>query len=233
MTNEILDKIKGRGYWHLVARPTRFVKERIPSLRDCQTIVEKQQIKLQGWYFPHIDGNELKRGEDYIETSFSFSGMNEAWRFYQSGQFAFFRGLYEDWLNDNIIVPDSIKSTIKASTGLDVLATLYELSQIYEFVARLAQLGIFDDSLYVMIKLVNNAERRLFFWPGTGRHLSLRYMFQAPELARESTFNVTSFVAQSHELAYQHFAWIMERFGFYASEGVFRRDQERFFEGRG
>lgn len=231
MSEEVLHKIKNRGYWHVVIRPMRFIKERIPTLRECTELVQQNQVRHGGWYFPHIEASGVQRRFDYIELASRVWGINEAWRFYQSGQFAYFRGLAEDWLEENLLLSQPI-SDIEPGTLLEILPALHLLSEVYEFTTRLAQAGIFDDVLFLKVNLVGTQDRQLFFWPGQMRFLSTTYVCRVPELPREATFKVTEFVAQSREYSLRHFLWVMEHFGFDASEDLFRRDQEKFFQGR-
>jgi hypothetical protein len=231
-TTSLLDKIKSRGYWHIVIRPEVFLKERITSLRDCQQLIENNQIRHRGWYFPHIDERDLHRGLDYIELNTEFRSTKESWRFYQSGQLAFFSALSEDWIADDTLMPNDYRQGIKPGLVLEVISALYQLAEAYEFVARLAQHGVYGRDFYLRINLVGVKGRQLFFWPGSGRYLSMAYVCQVIELPRENSYAVTDFIARSRDYTYSHFVWIMERFGFEPSEAVFKRDLEKFFEGR-
>ena len=232
MTASLLDKIKSQGYWHIVIRPATFTQERIPTLRQCRKLIEDNQVKYRGWYFPHFDERDIKRGPDYIELGVSFRSINETWRFFQSGQLAFFSGLAEDWVSEDPVLSEGFRNDLKPSTVLDILSVLHQLSELYEFAARLAQRDVYGDALVVNVTLANIKGRQLFYWPGQGRILSRRFSCLVPELAREARLSSVDLVAQSREYSYQHFLWLMERFEFEPSEAMFRRDQEKFFEGR-
>lgn len=237
MTNQnaapgLLDKIKSRGYWHIVIRPEAFLKERITSLRECQQLVENNQVRHRGWYFPHIDRRDLHLGLDYIELNTEFRSVKESWRFYQSGQLAFFTSLSEDWIEDDMFMLNDYRRAIKPGSAFEVISALYQLAEVYEFAARLAQYGIYGHDFHLGINLVGVKDRQLFFWPGSGRHLSVGYVCHINEAPRENSYTITDFIARSRDYTYSHFVWIMERFGFEPSEAVFKRDLEKFFEGR-
>ena len=100
MSTEILEKIKTRGYWQIVIRPQKFLKERVLSLPNLVKSIEENKVSYRGWDFPHLTLHEMHRDLDYIQMSTIFLEINETWRFYQSGQFAFFRGLSEDWVEE-------------------------------------------------------------------------------------------------------------------------------------
>lgn len=207
------------------------MKERIQTLEDCQRALEQNQIRL-GWNFPHIDATNVVYMLDYVEFSTTLMHINEIGRFYQSGQFAFYRAFPEDWIEDNELLSTDFKQRLKPGLGLDILATLYGVSETYEFAARLAKRELLDDQFLLKINLVSTVGRQLFFMPGVRKHLFEIYRCQAPALPRELSFEVKDFVARSRELSLQHFSWIMEHFKFYSAETVFKRDQELFFEGR-
>jgi hypothetical protein len=239
MSNEVLERIKSRGYWHAIVRPERFIAGRVPTLTACQEVVESNQVRYRGRYFPHIETQHLHRGLNYIEVAVTaFGSVSETWRFYQSGQFALFRGLREDWMQEDTWLPSQVKPDIEPGTRLDILSTLFQLSEIYEFAARLAQAGIYDESLFLAVNLVHTKGRKLFFWP------SPKYDFppfipssavcEIAELPKQDSFGVTDFIACAREYSFEHFLWLMERFALDVSRDVhvFKRDQEKFFEGR-
>ena len=237
MSQDLLEEIKSRGYWHVVIRPEGFVEERIPTLAECQELVERNQVRCRGWYFPHFSVDHIHLGLDYVELAITFLGsINETWRFYQSGLFVLYRGLREDWISEDTWWPPQQKPNIEPGTRLDILSALYQLSEVYEFAARLAQVGIFDNRLLLAVNLVGTEGRQLFFWP------SSKYDFpplllpprecEIREIPREKTLDVADFVARSREYSFQHFLWLMERFGFDASPDIFEGDQEKLFERR-
>jgi hypothetical protein len=231
MSEGVLEQIKSRGYWKVVIRPERFDRERISTLSKCEQLLEANEVRYRGWYFPHIFRPDILRGIDYVGLEATFMAINETWRFYQSGQFALFRGLQEDWVSGSegrrqpSLGPESEK-------GLDILSALYQLSEVYEFAARLAQGGVFDKSVFIEVNLVHTLNRQLFFWPGTGRGLRRHYVCRVSSLPREGVFEVVDLIARSREFSFEHFLWLMARFGFDASPMVFKPDQEKFFEGR-
>src|ERR1700690_2753896 len=143
MTNTLLEKIKSRGYWHIVIRPDAFINERIENLSACQELIQKYQIRYRGWYFPHFNDRDLIRGIDFIEMNTDFVNLQmESWRFYQSGQLAFFCCLQEDWQKESRLTGHSWN--IKPGEYLNIIDALYQLAEVYEFTARLAQHGLYD-----------------------------------------------------------------------------------------
>jgi len=115
---------------------------------------------------------------------------------------------------------------------LDILSALYQVSEIYEFAARLAERGVFGSDVIVRINLANLEARQLGFLPGTGRRLSFGYTCHTKELPREHVVSMGDMVSNWATLAYKHFAWITDKFGFDARDSVFVSDQERFLQER-
>jgi len=239
MNTELLEKIKSRGYWRIVIRPEQFVAERIPTLAECQSIVERNQVQYRGLYLPYIDDQSTRHGLDYIEVAFSTSGsVHETWRLYQSGQFVLFRGFREDWMKEDSWFRSHQKPTIESGTKLDILSTLYQLSETYEFATRLAQADTLGNRLFLDVNLVHTKGRRLFFRD------SAKYDFppflppsaecELEELPRQRSFDVADFIARSRQYSFDHFLWLLERFNVNVSRGFpdFKQDQERLFEGR-
>jgi len=222
---EFLEKIKGRGHWHIIIRPKVFVEERIPTLGGCQRIIEQNQIRFRGWSFPYLDSGSLQRKLDHIEHCCAFRFINETWRFYQSGQFVYFGGLVEDWLENDPTQSGSV---------LSILSVLYRLSEVYEFATRLAQQEVFGDSVVLKVNLVGMKDRLL--WSQNPSELlawglERGYQCGVAELPRERTFEVGSLVAQSREHSFEHFSWVMDRFGFVPSDVIFKGEQAKFLKG--
>jgi len=227
---ELLEKIKSRGYWRVLVRPEKYIAERVDTLAKCETLVEENQVRHRGWYFPHTDRSRTRNGLNYVELQTDFRGKYEAWRFYQSGQFAFWSALDEDWLEEFPFRDTSNLPKFKPGESLSVLSTLFRLSEIYEFASRLAQVGLFDDQLYLSIELFGTKNRKMNFWT-PDRSMGMNCLCVEPSLPRARTFQTVDFVPRARDLALEHFLWIAERFQCRASEHVFRRDQEKFFEG--
>jgi hypothetical protein len=230
MSKGILEKIKSQGYWRVVIRPTQFVQDRIPTLAECERLIEYNQVKYRGWYFPHLESEHPGRFRDYIEVGTEFrSYVKEIWRFYQSGQFVFFSGLIEDWIGD------AKEMGFQPGTGLAVKSTLYRLTEVYEFAARLAEQGVLGDRLLVAADLVGTRGRRLFSWKAAESFewgLERAYECNVSDLPHQTIFGTKDLIARSRERSRQHFMWIVERFGYELPEAMVRREQERFFEGR-
>jgi hypothetical protein len=146
----------------------------------------------------------------------------EYWRIYQSGLFYHTFAVPEDYWSET------------AQRGLiDVFATLYRLTEIYEFVSRLAAKGAFESDLHLKVELKNLGARRLTIikrgrWP-FGRD----YAFNEGSLSRSRTYTKAEFVSRSAELSMEHTQWIFQRFGWSGQhvKDLLAEEQRKFLNG--
>ena len=80
--SELLERIRSRGYWKAIVRPTTFVERRVKRHSDLLPILEKNSVEIKGWSFPHIDPvlaiDEGRTGSarSWRETIFSSFGVS-------------------------------------------------------------------------------------------------------------------------------------------------------------
>src|SRR5207302_263360 len=101
-----LAKLRTRGYWHVVIRPTSFEERHISDSADLFPIVEKNSVQLRGWDYPHIDiRRPPDRGSDWVGQECDWEHEIEVWRLYQSGQFVHDFALAGDWRDQSDFWP--------------------------------------------------------------------------------------------------------------------------------
>src|ERR1035441_3490152 len=101
MNKPILDKIKSRGYWRINFEPLVY-EQKLKTLGECKDIIEKSQVELRGWNYPHFPrrtGTDvgLESGDKFYEGWIDWFNHIEFWRMYQSGQFLHYFAVREDW----------------------------------------------------------------------------------------------------------------------------------------
>jgi hypothetical protein len=105
-TTTVLDKIRSRGHWRVVIRPTTFEEHKVPNFSDLFPIVEKNSVQLRGWDYPHIDRSHPPlTGDDWVGQEFDDGDKIEVWRLYQSGQFVHFFEITGDWKDHSSVGP--------------------------------------------------------------------------------------------------------------------------------
>lgn len=228
MIEEILAKIKSRGYWFVVIRPVKFEEKRIRSLGECEELVRKCAVSLRGWNYPHY--GRSKSGIDYVESVTDWECYKELWRMYQSGQFVHFFSCREDWWHES-----SSRYVKKAKPGsvLSVLSTLYSITEIYEFASRLAQKDVFDSELYISIKLHGMRDRRLIILEPM-RLLFRDYICAVDDLPLPpKKISVERILGRGHDLALDDTIWIFERFNWHSPpRGILKEEQKKLLERR-
>jgi hypothetical protein len=218
---ERLAKIHSTGYWRVNIRPTKFESERIPSLAKCRDILQTSIVQLRGWDYPHLDNTETANGQDWVESGCDFLSHIEYWRLYQSGQFVHQFACIEDH--------EASSAHIR---GLEVISTLYTVTEIFEFAGRLAIRGVFSPEAEMSITLAGMEGRKLFLW-SPERSLNRLYVCCIPEIAFSKTFTEAEISARASELALDTTVWIFERFNWIeVPRQVLAEDQKRFLERR-
>ncbi len=221
MTLDIIEKIKERGYWHIVIRPIGYKKERIASLRQCKEIVQKSTVSLRGWNYPEHGEEFISNGLDYVQSIVDWRNHIEFWRMYQSGQFVNFLALWEeDWTG------------IESGKYLEILNTLYSLTEFYEFASRLAEKELFSDGLTIRIDLNKTMNRKLFI-SAWGRTLHREYICNIDVLPHKLELSQEEILGKARELALKHTLWIFERFSWSAEHlpKLLKDDQDKFLKG--
>ena len=130
----LLEKIRSRGYWKVVVRPTTFVEKRVLDKKALDHILRTTSVSLGGWSFPHVDDFiELDSGTDWIGQK----KTHELWRFYQSGQFVYYFGMAEDW-RDDITGQSPLPNNGHRRVDLDIKDVVAQFTEVFEFAARLS-----------------------------------------------------------------------------------------------
>lgn len=93
-------KVQQRGHYRFVVRPLPFKADRFKRSDDLKEALLKTEVRIQGWSFPPVVRDLLVAADGFIHAGVSFEGFNEYYRLYDSGQFAYLRGFFEDWMDE-------------------------------------------------------------------------------------------------------------------------------------
>jgi hypothetical protein len=132
---ELLAKIRSRGYWRIHFRPLAPGGE-LAGPMECFRIVQRASVSLRGWDYPHLPS----RNEDISILNESAAARTdwgqhiEYWRMFQSSQFIHLRALHEDW-----------RDADPYATGL--------VAEVFEFLGRLAADGLYEQGVEVSLEL--------------------------------------------------------------------------------
>jgi len=211
----VLSKIKGQGYWCVEFQPLVIDDKRINPLPKCHEVIKKAWIQLRGWDYPHWpDSNSDKHAiyncNSYIESWTNFGRYKEVWRMYQNAQFVHFFAMKEDYDNDGIFSP-SIPPVI-SRTSLYVISTIYKFTEIYEFLKRLAQQGIYKEGVRVLISLHNAKDRKLILEDPRRMGLSIDYKTVNSEIKFDNIYIAKDILEKSEHFAFTQIIETFHRF---------------------
>jgi len=228
---ERLKKIHSTGYWRVNIRPTLFEQTRIPSLKTCREIIESSIVRLSGWDYPYLDPEETANGDDWIQSGRDHGRYVEYWRFYQSGQFIHHFACFEDFTNPSEL-SQYIEKPSPSGRYLSILSTLYKVTEIFEFAARLASKNILSPETEISIKLVGTEGRQLFFW-SRSRHQPIDYICKIPEITFSKIYQTVELLASASDLALDTTVYIFERFNWMSvPRGLLTEEQKKLLERR-
>ena len=157
------------GYWEITIRPEEYPQERV-SFDHLRDLLQTCQVKYRGWYYPHISNEDMHgqyhNEDNYVQSWVQYAYFAEIFRFYTSGQFVHYTGMYEDRKKDGSVVSlptenSDITTHKPEQVFLEPVGSLYLLTEIFLFASRLAKKGIFGNSVHITIKLHNQKGRTL------------------------------------------------------------------------
>ena len=147
---------------------------------------------------------------------------------YLSGQFVHLFACQEDWANYTIFSPERI--TMPPQYGLEIIMTLFTLTEIYEFVSRLIKKD-FKDGIEVNI-ILNNMKERKLVTVQFGRSLFHDYICIEPEISIKRTINYDELMRKKRELAVEDCKKIFNIFNWMnVPERALYQEQENLVEG--
>ena len=232
---QLLKTIKSRGYWQVNFKP--LVDQHL-GLPLCKDLTERSSVKFRGWYYPHVprerrENTDLAPGDDYYEGWIDWSSEKEIWRMYQSGQFIHLKAMEEDWFKEDSWFSEGMKK-IEPGAILDVLWTVYRITEIFEFAARLARSGLYKDGMEISILLGNVSGRKLEIITDRMRApLFGEYKTVAENIRFLKVYNWQELTEEAKEKAFEVIIHVFHRFGWEnPPTEVIKNDQEKLITRR-
>jgi len=237
---ELLRKIKSKGYWKVIIRPNKYDNNLISSLKECEELIKNNKLRLRGWDYPHIDIAGIKRSSANSVHSYCDwpeGPIYEYWRFYQTGQFVHYFAMRED-----LRISDSKKKEFQNEFGnkiekfLDILSTLYSITEIYQFASKLfSSLNV--EGVEIIIELHDVEKRMLIFWGSFGRFLHQPYICDFTDgilsVGKEKIISKEKLLNNASELALDTTIEIFHNFNWgSADKNIFIEDQKKLLERR-
>lgn len=177
MSQEIINKIKEKGYWRVIIRPVEelYFEDRF-SLNRIKKVMTDSQVRLRGWYYPHFSSYSpfLTLSQKKIGFEGNWDGFVEYWECSRSGQFSGLSGIREDY---KIITEEECEEIRKRivfnrdqtkgiNKFLELIGMVYRFTEIYLFASNFVQAEEFKDvnKFEVIIELHDVKGRMLFIW---------------------------------------------------------------------
>jgi hypothetical protein len=225
---EIVEKIRSKGYWRVVIRPQNYNNECLSDLSECRDILRSSVVSLRGWDYPYYDFNKIKNTQEYITSLCDFDevGISEYWRFYKSGQFLHLLSMSEDWARHYSFIAN------KGIKGLDFIPALYRVTAVYEFASRLVSKMLSpNDSVNVLIELYDTEKRELIT-SDISRNI-YRHVCIIPNIKKPKTITVDEIISKSSEISIQVVTEIFETFNWvHVPVGLLMEEQKKYLEKR-
>ncbi|MGA2332604.1 MAG: hypothetical protein ABSG75_12670 [Syntrophales bacterium] len=232
MTEETLNKIKSRGYWRINFRPL-VIGQKL-ELPQCKNVVERNAVNFRGWDYPHFpqrrgDDTDLVAGNEYYEGWIDWGAHKEIWRMYQSGQFIHYKAVEEDWFKEDGWYGGTQFQKIEPGTILAILNTVYLITEIFEFLSRIAKTGLFyKEGVMLDIGLIRTAKRQLVMMDPMRGHLFDKYVARIDAIPFSHQYSSDEIIQNAREEALKAIVHIFQRFGWdNPPVETFKNDQEK------
>ncbi len=222
MKDGLLDKIQHVGHWRVNLRPLVPLEQPL-SFQQCSDLVRENSVSIRGWDYPHIshrqddEGGSL-RGENFHEDWCDWWDHHEFWRMYKSGQFLSYNALREDTSEDQG----------RRRGSLDIINTIYSMTEFIEFAHRLHDAGPFRDGVVIAIALRNTAGRSLDVGPNRIPFFD-RKETGAENINLERSLEVPQIKGEHQVVAVDLLLELFDFFGWNPSREQIAADQAKFY----
>jgi len=236
----VINKIKTRGYWRINFDPLESNPFLVEDRGKCKEIVTTSAVELRGWDYPHVPTENSRKesaiynGQNFVGSYTNWERHKEVWRLEQSGKFTHIRGFWEDWWDEDTIFVIEDRNKYPPGSILSVTSAIYTLTEIFEFLKRLAEKNVYDSGVVVSIELHNiNARKLLIMEPG--RFLFSEYISNVNDYVLPSQVfeNGQLVLEKAHDSAIELVSDVFETFNWDKGRqpmDTFRDDQKKLLE---
>ena len=235
-----LKKIKTRGYWQVILRPTRIQENVLESVTKAKELIQTSAVQFRGWDYPHFptqtrDHQDVYVGDnDSIEGWIDWDNYKEVWRFYTNGQFIHLFGLREDWWEEHSwLNADDPLRKIKPGTIWEVINTVYSLTEMYAFFSNLIQ-SLPVEEVTIDISLIGTKNRKLHISDFMRAPLFMDYTCRLDKVnLPKKIYNKDELIANYVDLAFDQVIYLFHRFNWENPNiPVIKEDQKKLIERR-
>jgi hypothetical protein len=224
---DLVERIKSRGYWHVLVRPKSFVERRVDRLGQLEAAMEQAHVQLRGWDYPHVGRGrdvDIERGGDWVGQDTDWEHKLEVWRLYLSGQFVHYFAISYDWRDRSALWPPD--SNWARGARLHISEAVGSVTEMLVFASRLAATDVGDEQMDVAIRLHGLRGRRLEADP-TWLDLSFpERKADVDDFHWKRSLSRTELVAKHREIAVDVTAGLFELFHWDVGADIVRREQD-------
>jgi hypothetical protein len=231
--------IQERGYFEFIFEPAIY-NEKLLCKEDSncgakvKSILDRTQVQLRGWYYPHINkASKSHQDAPYVvdngvEQWIIWEMHREVWKMFFSGQFVHRFALIEDWLKESGWYKNA---DIKPGEVLDVIGVIYRFVEITQFTKNLYEEGFLDcDGGKITISLFNTKNRSLqIVFDKARAGLLNEYKTRIDPVRVEKIFSKKEILENAEDISIQ---LCTEFFSFFNWDNqplqVFRDEQKKF-----
>lgn len=208
-TSPLLTEILSRGHWDIRIRPVTFQQERVP-LSDLRQLLMRASLNYRGWEVPYITPRLPETGVDWISLEYQRENGLQAWRFFQSGQFAAELGLLDDW-DEKLTYP--IQKFWKLGEALSILDVVFSLTEVFGLVSRLAITDIYREERQIVVDVkLCGVKNRILYNRGIYSGFEMGYTTVAENIPYTVTLEKEDSIGRPRELAIEAAQFFFERF---------------------
>lgn len=212
---EILKKIKSRGFWRINIRPSTY-NLFFSKSSECLTFVRKNIVDFTGWDYPHFAEvqSEIQAVENYSDFGMGWSDAGphkEYWRLYRSGQFIHYMCIGDDWWEDDFWKRDWLMNRTPMTHIGAVYDLLSPVTSIFEFCKKLAEQNILGREFNLSIQIIGLKNRKL--WMQSDKLVLARTgVCKENEFKEEKVFTSEEIILNTQELSLQTLSRIYDLF---------------------
>jgi len=211
-SEEVINRIRSRGYWRVEIRPTMFEKLRIPTFSEARELVQSCKVQWGGWDYPHWNEASAQNMSDWVESQEDWEHHIEHWRFYRSGQFVHLFALHEDHLDLREVLPTRYPARRPRAGYVSYVWATHKVTEILEFASRLANKHALRPSAFISIGLYNLKDHELTSFSAS-RHLDDGYVYSMEDpIVIEREIPQDELVVNAGSFALDFIVEIFERF---------------------
>lgn len=229
----LVEKIKTKGYFEISVTPV--VKSNLPSLTSCLEVVEKAQVKLS-WDFPIIPRHPFEGSVDVAENCYQGISDNgarkEVWRMHLSEHYYMIDALVEDWMEGDAKRGGFAHKFASGSYFFFYTSLLHPLTQLFEFIKRLATQGLYKKGARVSIAYRNMTDRELHLDDGGRMPFAKKRTTKANDIVINEEYDQAELIGASMRLAGDTILKVCEYFQYNPTADTIKADQLYFLNRR-